>query len=816
MSTLEKILGKLPDARETASGWMARCPAHEDRKASLSIGEGADGRVLLRCHAGCDHKKIVSALGLEERDLFDAGSTRTTTKKKSSSSKPAFATADEAQKAYTRMFGDSATATFDYELDGKLVGRMLRWDQGNGKKEFRPISLHADGWRMEHMPTPRPLFGFSESLATGGRRVYVAEGEKCVIALRVRLKLPAFTSSGGAKAASKSDWSPLAGREVVILPDNDAPGREYAAEVAGILQELDPPAVVRIVELDGLEPGGDICDLTEWRDPKICQSLREMIERLADEAEPLQPRAALADRRDLIHAKKHIPAVSTVAAWRPFPTAALPEPLASLVREIAAAVDCDPAVAGVPMLPVLAAAIGTTARIELKVGYEQPAILWACVVAPVGSAKSAPFKYVVTPTRETDRILRQETAELRRGYAAELEVHEAGLAAWRKGRASGRAETTPPDRPEPPASRRAVVGDATVEALAEKLADNPRGLLLARDELSGWLGGLNRYRQGGSSSDEAFYLAAFEGESHSVDRRTGDRREIDVPVAALSVVGTIQPGILRSLITMERRQNGLLARLLLTAPPGRPAMWTEAEVSFATRQAFADVIAKLYGLQPETDFDGKETPRIVRIAPAAKKLFVEWINRTAEEIAETHAEDLAGALSKLRHIAARIALVIHETRVAIGEKIDRHAIDEDSMSKALTLAEWFNHETRRCYAILAESELDRADRQADDRLAEFVTRHGGAAAVRDVIAGCRWIMDADAGEKALQRLVDASLGRWIDKPPTEKGGRPSRLFVLDRETASAQPTKSPAQMSCADADILREVEIEPAGGYVDL
>ena len=506
----------------------------------------------------------------------------------------------------------------------------------------------------------------------------------------------------------------------------------------------------------------------------------------------------------------------SVAPWRPFPTAALPEPLASLVREIAAAVDCDPAVAGVPMLPVLAAAIGTTARIELKVGYEQPAILWACVVAPVGSAKSAPFKYVVTPTRDHDRNLRQETVEVRREYAAELEVHEAGLTAWRKGRASGRAESAPPERPEPPASRRAVVGDATVEALAEKLADNPRGLLLARDELSGWLGGLNRYRQGGSSGDEAFYLAAFEGEGHSVDRRTGDRREIDVPVAALSVVGTIQPGILRSLITTERRQNGLLARLLLTAPPGRPAKWTEAEVSFATRQAFADVIAKLYGLQPETDFDGKETPRIVRIAPAAKKLFVEWINRTAEEIAETHAEDLAGALSKLRNIAARIALVIHETRVAIGGKVDRHAVDEDSMSRALALAEWFSHETRRAYAILAETELDRADRHADDRLAVFVARQGGATAVRDVIAGCRWIVDADAGEKALQRLVDASLGRWIDKPPAEKGGRPSRLFVLDRETVSAQPAKSRAQMSCADADILQEVEIEPPGGYVDL
>jgi len=58
-------------ARRTATGWMARCPAHDDRQASLSIGDGVDGRLLLHCFAGCDLPAILAALNVEERDLFN-------------------------------------------------------------------------------------------------------------------------------------------------------------------------------------------------------------------------------------------------------------------------------------------------------------------------------------------------------------------------------------------------------------------------------------------------------------------------------------------------------------------------------------------------------------------------------------------------------------------------------------------------------------------------------------------------------------------------------------------------------------------------
>lgn len=69
-SPVERLLGMLERPRKCGRGWIARCPAHEDRSASLSVCEGQDGRALVKCFAGCDMHAILRALGLEIADLF--------------------------------------------------------------------------------------------------------------------------------------------------------------------------------------------------------------------------------------------------------------------------------------------------------------------------------------------------------------------------------------------------------------------------------------------------------------------------------------------------------------------------------------------------------------------------------------------------------------------------------------------------------------------------------------------------------------------------------------------------------------------------
>lgn len=68
----ELILPRLDRVRQTGCGWTARCPAHTDKTASLSLGEGREGQALVHCFAGCNASEVLAAIGLELRNLYAA------------------------------------------------------------------------------------------------------------------------------------------------------------------------------------------------------------------------------------------------------------------------------------------------------------------------------------------------------------------------------------------------------------------------------------------------------------------------------------------------------------------------------------------------------------------------------------------------------------------------------------------------------------------------------------------------------------------------------------------------------------------------
>ena len=797
MSTAAKILERLSGVKETASGWKALCPAHEDRKPSLSISEGAEGCVLLKCHRGCSTKAIVDALRLEERDLFDDSTRRPPTK--ASATKPstpkvekkagkAYPTEAAAQAAYERKLGKFSLRYEYRDAKCRLGGIVLRWDLADGKKEIRPISRHADGWRLEHMPTPRPLY-HAEWLSSPSSRTFVVEGEKCVHTLRSLGLAPATTSAGGASSARQSDWSPLAGHDVVILPDADAPGRQYAAEVAEILQALDPPAVVRVVDLaPDRDDGSDAADMVKecGGGEQELKELREKIERLAEETEPLAARPAAAVAKSSTRLK--------VEEYEPIPVDVLPDAAAELVVDAAKAIGCDQAFVLMPLLAVLGSAIGTTRRIELKADWRPLPIVWPVIVAESGSKKSPGADVTLD-------LVREREGDLHDAYLAELGEHEVAVelyerskAAWRnqKPRERQADDEDPPRRPSPPVASSVMVEDTTTEALAVALSENPRGLILAADELNAWLANMDRYA-GKGGGDEAFFLKAYSGRSHNVLRRGGGR--LHVRQAALWITGTIQPGVLRRSLSVERKESGLAARMLLAAPPRRPAKWSEEIVSALVRDCFGQVVRRLYELQPDADEGGRESSIVVPLDREAKKLWIDFYNSHNEEAAGL-VGDLLAAWSKMEETAGRLALILHETKVA-SRQAKPEMVDADTMSRALRLVAWFKRETIRVYGILAENDLDQAARQSDDRLAAWIDGQGGAVTPRDALTGCRWIKTAEEAEAALTHLVEAGRGRWEHRPPGGKGGRPTQHFAL---VASAQPSTVRPKQGFADAD----------------
>jgi len=258
----------------------------------LTIAEGDDGRVLLHCHAGCTPEAIVSALGLTLHDLMPPvspsrkrPSQRASSGSNDSDPRTVFKTAAEAVAELERRHGPRSASWLYQNVERLPVGVVVRWDRPGGGKDIRPVARKGSGWIIGGMPTPRPLYDLPALV--DARRVYITEGEKAADAVGSVGPI-ATTSPHGSQSASSADWSPLAGKECIILPDHDDAGRKYAADVVALLAKLTPAPTVKIVELPDLPPGGDAVEFVEARDSRTNDEIRAEIEALANSVEPIE------------------------------------------------------------------------------------------------------------------------------------------------------------------------------------------------------------------------------------------------------------------------------------------------------------------------------------------------------------------------------------------------------------------------------------------------------------------------------------------------------------------------------------------------
>lgn len=854
---LQRLRAAGHDPKQTRTGWSCRCPAHDDRGPSLSIGKGDDGRVLLTCHAGCPFDSIVAALGLEKRDTFaENGQTR---HRPPAAAKPTttFSTWEAAVRSIAGRRGQPAGTWHYHDADGTHVGTVVRWPKPGGGKDVRPVARQADGtWVAAGMATPRPLYGLPAVIEATGV-VYVTEGEKAADAVRT-LGLTCTTSAHGAQSAGGTDWSPLAGHDVVVLPDHDDPGESYATDVVRLATAAGAVSVrvVRLVDVWPAMPvGGDAFDWIEAHDATDADDLRAVLERLvaaigrlaAGEAVVVSQRKGSADwplirwakregvfvnvdrktrwgnphelanaednaerdrvcdtyaahvaaRPDLLadvgslagrvlgcwcaprrchadelarlaaEARPAAPLVPVTEAdddhdaldWRPFPVELLPDPVRSFVVEQSTSIGCDPSFLALPMLAYAAGAIGTTRSCVVKPGWEEPTVVWAAIVGDPGSQKTPAFKAAGQFADARQRDAFAEHAERMLEHDRAMLEHDANVAAWKRDVAKGRGGA-PPDKPVRPAATRYVVSDTTIEALAPILADNPRGLTVAVDELAGWMESFGQYKSGGRGADAAKWLSMHNAGAVTVDRKGG--ATLYVPQAAVSVVGGIQRRVLARTIGQQYRENGLLARILLAMPPRRPKTWSVGGAWSTTTTDVASVFAVLYSLEagPAVDLDADATD-------VFKQFFAE---HAAEQAAATG--DVAAMLAKIEAYAARLSLIVHLLGWA-GRQHDRQRIGAADVEAGVALARWFAREARRVYHGLEHGDDDSAD--AVDELVAWIGARGGSASVRDVARGLRRYRGTVAAEAGLRRLVAAGLATWES---TSTGGRPTDAVRL--------------------------------------
>ena len=465
-----------------------------------------------------------------------------------------------------------------------------------------------------------------------------------------------------------------------------------------------------------------------------------------------------------------------VDTWRPFPTEALPDPLRSFVAAGAEAMGCDASYLALPLLAATASAIGNTRRLRLKRGWDVPAIVWGAVVGESGTTKTPAFRAVMRPLRDRQQRALKAHEEAMRQHDGLMQVYEASRKAWQgqiHKRKDGEPPEPPPEKPEPPHAERCIASSTTMEALAPILLRNPRGVLVAQDELNGWLGSFDRYA-GGKGSDAAHWLSMYSADTIIVDRKTGIPPTIYVPHAAVSIIGGIQPSTLHRALGREHRENGLAARLLLTFPPRYPKRWTEAEIGEDVEDRIGAMLDSLFDLLPTENDEGEPLPVLIRLTPEAKAVWLDYYRAHNEEQVELFG-DLAAAWSKLEEYAARLALVCYLAREAgRGRAESATALDDESMEAGVALATWFKHQALRCYGLLGQTEDDRE--QAE--LMKWIRQHGGRCTARELARGPRQYRALDDAHAALVDLAKAGMGRWETVPSGQRGGRSTRVFVL--------------------------------------
>lgn len=227
--------------RRRGAGWQAKCPAHDDRQASLSISAGDGERVLIHCHAGCEADAVTAAMGLTMEDLMPARPSANGTRPTPG--------AGPARGVTRHMICDAeGNALAVHARIDKPDGKDIWWERPDGAKGLPPL-LKPD----------RLLYGLELLDQRPGDYVVLAEGEKATDALRAVKGLVVLGTVGGAAVTPNiAVLEHLRGRRVYLWPDNDAEGRRHMDRIALILRELG--CEVLMIAWDGAPAKGDAAD----------------------------------------------------------------------------------------------------------------------------------------------------------------------------------------------------------------------------------------------------------------------------------------------------------------------------------------------------------------------------------------------------------------------------------------------------------------------------------------------------------------------------------------------------------------------------
>jgi hypothetical protein len=429
------------------------------------------------------------------------------------------------------------------------------------------------------------------------------------------------------------------------------------------------------------------------------------------------------------------------------------------------------------LLSVAGSLIGNARWVKVSHSWQEPPLIWTMLIGNPSAGKTPGAKPVRRALVEIEQEARKSIASEIEAWEKEAALCKLKLSAWqadaKRAFAKGGEPPPEPDGPGPrPWSPRLSLSDTTIEAAAQVLASQPKGLLVNRDELAGVLGNLTRYANGGS--DGPFYLEGYTGGSFASERKGSG--SIYVSRLSLTLTGTIQPERLATLL-LKAEDDGMLARFMPIFPELVPVGVSEVPEDFLFSQ---EALLKLHRLKMvSVDIDNPDAdlrPLFVHFTEKSLAAMTDF-RRYCRELEGQHYGLMISHIGKLPGMAARLSLILAYLDwaagdVGLGEPLE---IELDVFNRATDFCrDYVVPMASRAYAEAATPPAERAAMSlAHLILEERLTDLNPRVISRRNRSGLK---DAREVKAAIAILVDA---HWLTEHSIETAGAPKTVWVVN-------------------------------------
>lgn len=338
-----------------------------------------------------------------------------------------------------------------------------------------------------------------------------------------------------------------------------------------------------------------------------------------------------------------------------------------IVKEISEVYQCSRDIVLAAMFSSVGVAVGKKVIVSDNKYFNYPC-LWVCAVAPSGSNKSTPVRFLLQPLKDRDAI----------GY----KVYREELGIFKESK---------DEHKEKPVFKQLLLSDSTPEARNQVLSTSQNGILLYRDEIKGFLDDIGRYNKSGEVSQ---LLSVFDSDSIVINRKSDDTLLIEEPF--MNILGTIQPDVLADTFGNDLlMNNGFNQRWLFVYPDDNPsAMYSEKAISKDVREAWSNYINSLL----DADFKAGRCDTVY-IIDEAKRLYIEYYNELQVKKQSTDDSYMSAVYSKLQIIVERWALITH----LLGDNTGMSRILPSEMEYSIRCMRYFERCAGKVYMRLTEN-----------------------------------------------------------------------------------------------------------------